>query len=73
MPDLQYEREQLALANRHIAEGEDRIVSQRHLMEQMTEKGQDTAGAERMLRDFEEILEQFYIHRQLILDAIARG
>ncbi|EIM26755.1 hypothetical protein [Microvirga lotononidis] len=73
MPDPHYECEQLALANRHIAEGEERLAKQRHLVEQMAEKGQGTAEAKRMLRDFEAVLEQFYIHRQLILDALARG
>ena len=73
MPDPQYEREQLALADRHIAEAKERIAEQRRLIEQMAENGQDTAQAERMLRDFEAVLEQFYVHRQLILDALARG
>lgn len=73
MPDLQFEREQLVLADRHVAEGEARLAKQRRLVEQMAEKGQDTAQAERMFRDFGAVLEQFYIHRQLILDAIARG
>jgi hypothetical protein len=73
MPEVPYEREQLALADRHIAEGEARLARQRRLVEQMAEQGQDTAEAKRMLRDFEAVLEQFHVHRRLILDAIARG
>lgn len=73
MPDPQQEREHLALADRHIAEGDARISKQRRLVEQMAEKGQDTVEAERMLRNFEAVMEQFHVHRQLILDALARG
>jgi hypothetical protein len=50
-----------------------RIAKQRRLVEQMAAKGQNSVVAGRMLRDFEAVLEQFYIHRQLILDAIAQG
>jgi hypothetical protein len=73
MPDLQQEREHLAQADRHIANGERHVAEQIALLEHMTASGQDTAEGERLLRNFEETLEQFHAHRQLILDAIANA
>ncbi len=73
MPNQQHEREHLAKANRDIAEGERRVAEQIILIQRMTKRGQDTTQAERLLQNFEEALEQWRIHRQLILDAIAQG
>ena len=73
MPDMQQEREHLAKANRDIAHGERRVAEQIILIQQMTEKGQDTALAEEFLRTLEQTLEQWHIHRRLILEALARG
>jgi len=72
MPSARKEREDLAQADQHIAEGEKRLAEQQRLIEQMAENGQETAEAEKLARNFEETLEQFYVHRQLILDEIAR-
>ena len=72
MPQASKEREDLAQADQHIAEGEARLAEQRRLIGQMTENGQDSAEAEKLARNFEETLEQFYVHRQLILNEIAR-
>jgi hypothetical protein len=73
MPNVQQEREHLAQADRHLAEGERRVAEQIILIQHMTERGQDTTEAQRLLRNFEETLEQWHTHRQLILDAIAQG
>ena len=73
MPDMQQEREHLAKANRDIADGERRVAEQIILIQQMTEKGQDTALAEECLRNLEQTLEQWHVHRRLILEALARG
>jgi phage-related minor tail protein len=62
------EREDLAQADRHIAEGERRSAEQQRLIEQIAEAGQSTAEAKRLLWNFEETLDQFRVHRQLILD-----
>ena len=72
MPQASKEREDLAQADQHIAEGEARLAEQRRLIGQMTENGQDSAEAEKLARNFEETLEQFYVHRQLILNEIVR-
>jgi hypothetical protein len=73
MPNLQQEREHLAKANRGIAEGEKRVAEQIILIEQMRKDGRDTALAEEFLRSLEQTIEQWYVHRQLILDALGRG
>jgi hypothetical protein len=49
------------------------VAEQIILIQQMTERGQDTTQAQQLLQNYEETLEQWYIHRQLILDAIAQA
>jgi hypothetical protein len=71
VPNLQQELRHLAQADRHLAEGERRVAEQIALIERMTEKGQDTTEARKLLRNFEQTLRQFRVHRQLILDALA--
>lgn len=66
------EREDLARADRHIAEGEKRLAEQRRLIARKTETGQDTAEADKLAHNFEETRERYYVHRQLILNEIAR-
>ena len=71
--DLGREYEHLAKADRHIAEGDQRVSAQICLIERMTERGHDTALARDLLRLLEETLMQWQAHRQLILDTLARG
>jgi len=73
MPDLDQEHAHLALADRHLAEGERRVADQSALIRRMSGQGHDTAMAREFLKVLEQTLEQWRIHRQLILDAIARG
>ena len=73
MVDKQKEREDLAKADRDIADGERRVAAQIILIQQMTEKGQDTALAEQFLRNLEQTLEQWHVHRRLILEALVQG
>jgi ferritin-like protein len=68
MPDKQKAFEDLAKA-----EGEKRVAAQIAIIARMTEKGQDTTEAKKLLQDLEKTLEQFRTHRQLIVDALARG
>ena len=49
------------------------MAEQIALIEHMTEKSQDTTEARKLLRNFEQILGHFHVHRQLILAALARG
>ena len=73
MADRQQEREHLILADRHLAAGNRRIAEQIILIRTMTEQGQDTTEARKLLRNFEDTLEIWHAHRELILDALARG
>jgi multidrug resistance efflux pump len=70
---LQQELKHLAQADRHLAEGERRIADQIILIEELTAKGHDTTGAEKLLRNFEQARETWRVHRQLILDTLERG
>jgi|tagenome__1003787_1003787.scaffolds.fasta_scaffold16616537_1 ferritin len=72
MPDLQQEREQLAQADQHIAEGRRRVTDQVALIARLAQEEQDTTEAWRLLRTLEEALEGWYEHRQIILGKIAR-
>jgi hypothetical protein len=73
MPDLQQEQLDLDRADLHIAQGERRVAEQILLIERMGRKGHDTAEAEKLLRNFEQTLENWRDHRRLILDALERG
>ncbi|MCB8819945.1 hypothetical protein [Microvirga rosea] len=72
MSDLQREREDLIMADRHLSGGEQRIAEQITLIRRMTEQGYDTVVARELLRLLEETMVTWRGHRQLILDAIAR-
>ncbi|MFC4171586.1 hypothetical protein ACFOYU_05885 [Microvirga sp. GCM10011540] len=72
MPDTQQEREHLAQADQHIAEGERRVAEQIALIERMIEQGQDTTLAKDFLRTLEQVLPQWHAHRRLILGRIAQ-
>lgn len=70
--DLQREREDLILADRHIIAGEERITVQLALIQRMTQEGYDTTMARDLLRLLEETMASWQDHRQIILDTIAR-
>ena len=71
-PDLQKELQDLAKADRDIAEGERRLTEQIALIRLMTERGESTLEAEKIRRNFEETLEVFRSHRRLIAETLAR-
>ncbi|WP_046869211.1 hypothetical protein [Microvirga massiliensis] len=73
MPDLEQERLDLDAADRHLAEGERRITDLILLIEDQTAQGRDTTEARKLLRNFEQTMETWRVHRQLIADAIARA
>lgn len=72
MGDLQRERDDLSLAEQHLAAGEQRILEQRTLIQRMTEHGYNTATARDLLQLLEETMVLWQDHRRLILDTIAR-
>ncbi|MFC0340756.1 hypothetical protein [Paracoccus niistensis] len=71
MPDLAMERAHLALAERDILEGEDRVFRQEELVALMRSRNQDTTEAEALLRLLRETLLIWRAHRDQILRTIA--
>ena len=53
--------EHLAMAERHISQGEAAIVRQSALAEEMTMRGLDGSEAQRLLTEFRRLL---YLHKQ---------
>lgn len=72
MSALDKERADLAKAERDIVEGERRVAEQLLLIERLGQSGHDTRGAELLLENYRQTLEQWHVHRQLILYAIER-
>ncbi len=54
--DRETAREHLELANRHVAEGEQRMEAQTELMAELERDGHGTAQAKELLKQFEETL-----------------
>ena len=71
---LIYEREKasLAKADQDIADGERRITAQMVLLDQLRVDGHDTREAEHLLTAMQELLTQFYRHRDEILGRLER-
>ena len=67
------ERAQLVLAERHIAEAERRIAEQERRVLSLSELGGDTAEAQRLLEAFRATLKELKVHRQLIVERLARS
>ncbi|MFL4993275.1 MAG: hypothetical protein ACJ8DV_18580 [Microvirga sp.] len=73
MADVQQEREYLAQADQHIAESEQRLANQIHVIEGMIQNGHNTSLAEERLLHLQQSLEQWRARRQLILARWGRG
>ncbi|KLK90858.1 hypothetical protein AA309_23350 [Microvirga vignae] len=72
MADLAQEYAHLILADRHLAEGRQRVADLVADIERLSRQGHDTTLAENLLTTFEQTLVQWEDHRVVILDAIAR-
>jgi hypothetical protein len=72
MPDPAIEREHLSKAERHIAEGEERITRQMLLIDRLRREGHNVSEAERLLLTLRETLVTWQEHREEILRALAR-
>lgn len=71
MPNLQFEKDQLLIADGHIATAETTIAGLRANVEAARAAGADTAIPERVLAAAESGLAAFRDHRALIIAAIA--
>lgn len=67
---LALEYEHLALADRHITEGEARVSRQSELLKSLSRDSQPTAQAEQLLQLLSETLDTWRSHRRLIIDRI---
>jgi hypothetical protein len=67
------EAEHLVQADRHIAEAEQRISDQERRLTTLEAAGGDTIEGMRLLHLFRSVLTELQVHRQLILDNLARG
>jgi hypothetical protein len=65
--DRAEEERHLAAADWHIAKREAWVARQQKLIERLTAGGHDTTAAERLLRNFDDLLDMARAHRQLIL------
>jgi len=57
----------LAVAEQHVAEGEQRVTQQLVRLDEFRRAGQPTREAERLLRNLQELLAQFRVHRDQLL------
>jgi hypothetical protein len=62
----------LVLANRHIAEGQQRIAKQKARIAGLERMGRDTTTSNELLKTFEETLELMMRHRDLILQELSQ-
>jgi len=73
MPERQKELQDLAKADSDIAKAERVVAEQVALIKHLADRGQSTAEAEAVLRNFEDTLEVFRGHRTLIVDTLRRS
>ena len=72
MPDPLKEAADLAKADQDIAAGEQRLAEQNVRIREMEQRGEDTVESRKVRRNYEEVLEAFRNHRQLIVNALKR-
>ena len=72
MRNLRLEENELTLADRHIADGNERIARLTRLLERQKEAGVDTDRCENLISLMQSVLETFSSHRQLIVQEIER-
>jgi hypothetical protein len=73
MPDLQHETAILAALDRHIAEGEERAASLEFQIRKSRSAKFDAREAERTLQISMEILDEWRMRRNRILDEMAHN
>lgn len=67
MPDIEQERAHLALAERHLIEGQERIFRQEKLLTELQSRQVNTSEAEALLQLLRETLVTWKDHRDQIL------
>lgn len=64
-------REHLAIASRHVAQGEQHVSRQRELIAELERNGHNTAQATQLLVQFEELLAMHIADRDRIVRELA--
>jgi hypothetical protein len=72
MPEAEKETRELAVAERHIVEGEERVTNQILLIEDLRRDGHDVTDAEKLLRTLQGTLVAWQGHRESILQTLER-
>ena len=65
--DIDRVKQHLALADRHVAEGSERINRQMAIIGKMEHDGHDTRLARQLLDILEDMLEKHQLHRQEVV------
>lgn len=68
-----YTPEDLRMADRHVALGEQHVVQQEELVSRLRLDGLPTGDAEQILATFQSLLEDHRRHRDLIADGLEPG
>ena len=67
---MAYTQDDLAMARRHVAEGEERVLRQRQLVGRLEERGEPTGAGLDLLEEFEATLEQMRVHLAVMEEEI---
>ena len=70
--DIEFLREQLALAENRVALSEDRVVKQKAVVQQLRSLGQDAGAAEALLSELERVLQRRTETRDRVKMRLAR-
>ena len=73
MPDISELRQELAKADRHIAEGNGRIARQAEVVCELDRQGHDTRAAQSLLRAMKDAVAAMDTHRQQIVRELSRA
>jgi hypothetical protein len=72
MVEISELRQELAMADRHIGEGEERRARQAEVVRQLVNDGHDTRDAENLLQSMKEGLAAMNAHRKHIVRELSR-
>lgn len=67
---MTYSAADVQMVENHIVQGERHIVRQQQLIDRLHHHGLPTAEAERLLIQFRDTLQQHWLHRAAMLEAI---
>ena len=66
-------RQHLAMAERHVREGQQRVAKQRRLMDELERDGHDITSARELLYQFESLQATFIADRDRVRDELIQA